>query len=75
MKRKIGKLSLSRETLRTLSHERLLQGAVGGATNARACSNVCSITRCDECNPGDTVTCFNGPYSCGNTCQASCNPC
>jgi hypothetical protein len=57
MRKKIGKLNLSRETLRALEGTRALDQAAGGGTAA-----ICSITACGTvcamCNTAaNTCTC------------------
>ena len=50
MKRKIKKLSLTRETIHDLSGAELV-GAVGGATEADSCAATCEtvLKRCSGC--------------------------
>jgi hypothetical protein len=75
MKRKFGKLTLSRETLGALSDYRLRMAA-GGVSHTRACASII-------CGPiGDTGTesgictsksvCSNGCQTGGEACTATC---
>jgi len=57
MKKKITKLSLTKETLRSLDESKL-NHAAGGATEvgvdtcpARSCAFICGSTRCSQCCP------------------------
>lgn len=63
MKKRVGKLVLSKETLNRLDAERMAT-AVGGAT-VYTCATRCPLTYCDDCGPDDTGVCTWGP---GNWC-------
>jgi len=53
MKKKLGRLSLSRETLRALEGAEALLPAVGGATRG-----ICTVTVCaTDCPPCNTAAC------------------
>ena len=65
MKRKMRKLSLSRETLRSLNPS-YLGAAVGGLSLQTCFEDTCDT--CDTCN-----TCFTNCGTCNGSCQATCN--
>ena len=71
MKKKVRKITLSRETLRSLDR---LHGVVGGATYAIACQGPTAVgTRCVG-DTGTYDTCAN-TYACSTHCETGGNAC
>lgn len=58
MKKKLKKLSLSRETLRNLGEQDLVQAAGGGPTDP--CTNQCSVECTCNCNTEYCDVCTQG---------------
>ncbi|HEY0514097.1 MAG TPA: class I lanthipeptide [Thermoanaerobaculia bacterium] len=69
--KKARKLTLNRETLRTLDNLRL-EGVAGGGTLAGVCTSY--NARCTGSGSGDTVTCLECSAGCatGGACSIGC---